>query len=382
MDERQPMSKTKTRTAIPPASGKTTHEPQRRLGGDEARAFFEEAKARLLRTAPVLRDVPDPPDVGDGGSPRELLARLRSLDVQIEANLRLVRDFKETEKAATNAAKSPAKSPEEAWRTFFDARSFLATNEGPIGEAQATINKLTNKRRRVLEQMAQTGFFEGRWVNDDGRALYLQETTTEPPAYELHEAPWGWVKDAPPGENPRETLKRGPILERRHRRKNQTLALFVMPFAAYSLAAAAPLPKEVTHVAAIAIFAALLLALSLARENLFGRLRPNPYAERRLIEEEAASAQLYLITRGEHAPPSMDELTEYMLEALRKRRARKEWDSSIAVVENPKKERPQGAGQPDAPSSHAGAAGAPRTDHAQDAPSRNDERSFQKEEQG
>lgn len=322
--------------------------------GDKSRALFEEAKAHLLRTPSAPNDVSHPPDVaaahadGEDAHPHELLDRLRVLDGQIDATFRAISDLKQTEEAATTAAKSPASSPEEAYRTVFDARSFAAANEGPILEAQKTIAELSKKRRRVLEQMARSGFFEGRWVNDDGQAVYLESTGTAPPAYELHEAPWGWVKNAPPGEDPRETVRRGPILERAYHRRNQTLLLFGVPFAAYCLVTAFPAPIAHYSVAVVlATAAALLLALPLAREFFFGRMFPNPYSERRLIEEEAAEAQLRLITRGEKEPPSLEEITEAMLASLRKRRGHRETIRSINVVEDPRK-RPGAAEKTDA----------------------------------
>jgi hypothetical protein len=350
---------------------------------DKDRAFFEEAKARLLRTAPILEDAPDHP-VGDAAGPRGLLDRLESLDGHIEATRRAVRDLKEAEEAATNAARRPASSPEEAYRTVYDARSFLDANEGPIHEADKTIATLKKKRHRVIERMAQTGFFEGRWVNADGRALYLESTATAPPAYELHEAPWGWVRNAPPGEDPRETLRRGPILERRYHRNNQTLLLLGVPFAAYCIVAA--LPPFLAHysvAAAAVLLAALLFALPLARESLFGRLSPNAEAERRLVEEQAASAQLVLITRGERKHPSLEELTEAMLAALKKRRNEGSKIGLITVVEDPEKERSGHSRRPDAPAEEEeGVPGTPRMDRVQDAPSHNDERMPQEEEQG
>ncbi len=184
--------------------------------------------------------------------------------------------------------------------------------------------------------MAQTGFFEGRWVNDDGRAVYLEWDGAVPPSYTLHEGPWGWVKDAPPGEDPRETLRRAPLLERAHRRNRQVLLLLGVPFAAYWLGTILPPLSPYVAVGLIAsIFAALLVALPLAREYLLGRWGFIPEAERRLAEESAARAQLGLIRDGERRPPSLDEITEAMLTPPRRRRAERGKVSLVTVVKDP-----------------------------------------------
>ena len=250
------------------------------------------------------------------------MARLRSLDGELDANRRFVSCVKDRKSAAVSAARDPASSPEEARATHLEAQSFLTASAGKLREAEERIADLAQERGDLLERMASTGFFEGRWVNDDGRALFLEPTATAPPGYELHEAPWGWVKDAPPGEDPREASRRGPILQRAHHRRNQTFLLFGVPFAAYWIATSLPPPLAHYSVAAVlATVAALLIALPLAREFLLGRMIGSPHSERRLIEEEAASAQLYLITKGEKEPPSLEEITEAMLVSLRKRRA-------------------------------------------------------------
>ena len=153
-------------------------------------------------------------------------------------------------------------------------------------------------------------------LNDDGRAVYLEWDGEVPPSYALHEGPWGWVKDAPPGEDPRETLRRAPLLERAHRRNRQVLLLVGVPFAAYCLAAALPpLPQHAAVAVTAAIFAVVLFALPLAREYLLGAWGFVSEAERRLAEEAAARAQLGLIRDGERKPPSLGEITEAMLAA-------------------------------------------------------------------
>jgi hypothetical protein len=184
--------------------------------------------------------------------------------------------------------------------------------------------------------MARSGFFEGRWVNDDGHAVYLDRDGTVPPAYTLHEGPWGWVKDAPPGEDPRETLRRAPLLERAHRRNRQVLLLLGVPFAAYWLGTVLPPLSPYVAVGVIAsIFVALLVALPLAREYLLGSWGFIQEAERRLAEESAARAHLGLIRDGERRPPSLDVITEAMLMPPRRRRAERGKVSLVTVVKDP-----------------------------------------------
>ena len=324
--------------------------------GPRARFLPAAAPARVgardpLNGADEAQDAVDAPADAD---PRSLLTRLRALDGELGADLELVSGLKDTEREAARAARSPAGSPEEARRTALNARAFLAVNGEPIREAEARIRDLTQERGRLLERMARTGFFRDRWVNDGGRAVYLASFGQAHPAYELHKAPWEWVKDAQPGEDPRETLRRGPVLERRYRRKNQTLLLLAVPFAAYCITAALPPPLPHYSVAfALVAVAVLLVALPLAREALVGRVIPNPGAERRLVEEEAASAQLLLIRRGgrqEEEPPSLDELTEAMLAGLEKPRVERGTVNLITVVEDPEDRTPRAPSPDDAPS--------------------------------
>ncbi len=311
---------------------------------EEIRALDGEAKAQSSHDAAPAgenrNEPPEPaaaPDEGDGhAGQRSLLARLRYLDEQRDTNLRFVSRIKDRESAAVSAARSPAGSPEEARATALDAEAFLAVSGDKIAEAEARIEGFTQERSDLLHRMAQTGFFEGRWVNDDGRAVYLEWDGAVPPSYTLHEGPWGWVKDAPPGEDPRETLRRAPLLERAHRRNRQVLLLLGVPFAAYWLASALPpLPQHVAVAVTAAIFAVFLFALPLAREYLFGRWGFIPEAERRLAEESAARAQLGLIRDGERRPPSLDEITEAMLTGPRRRRAERGKVSLVTVVKDP-----------------------------------------------
>ncbi len=311
---------------------------------EEIRALDGEAKAQSSHDAApageTRNEPPEPaaaPDEGDGhAGQRSLLARLRYLDEQRDTNLRFVSGIKDRESAAVSAARSPAGSPEEARATALEAEAFLAVSGDKIAEAEARIEGFAQERSDLLHRMAQTGFFEGRWVNDDGRAVYLEWDGAVPPSYTLHEGPWGWVKDAPPGEDPRETLRRAPLLERAHRRNRQVLLLLGVPFAAYWLGTVLPPLSPYVAVGLIAsIFAVFLVALPLAREYLLGRWGFIPEAERRLAEESAARAQLGLIRDGERRPPSLDEITEAMLTGPRRRRAERGKVSLVTVVKDP-----------------------------------------------
>ncbi len=333
-------------------------------------ALDGDAQARLPSTAPVSENPPQVPETAapedDGGGhadQRSLLARLRSLDGQIDANLRFVSQVKDKESAAVSASRSPARSPEEARATALEAESFLAVSGDKIAEAEARVEDFTEERDRLLHRMAKTGFFEGRWVNDDGRAVYLEWDGAVPPSYTLHEGPWGWVKDAPPGEDPRETLRRAPLLERAHRRNREILLLLGVPFAAYWLGTALPaLPPYVAVAVAAALFAALLLALPLARENLLGRWGFNTEAGR-LTEEAAARAQLGLVRQGDRESPPLEKITEAMLTA-RRRRAERGTIRLVDVYEGPK----EGARTTEDPEDRA-----QRTEHPDDGSGGNED---------
>lgn len=351
---------------------KTLHDGNRpvgdpRMNGEDAnhdegvRALDGDACSRSPHAPPVSEDRPQDSepvaseastldDGGDYADQRSLLAVLRYLDGQLDLNRRFVSRVRDRESALVGAARSPARSPEEARSTGLKAQEFLAASGGKITEAEARIKDFEEKRDHLLRRMARTGFFEGRWVNDDGRALYLESAGTEPPAYELHKGPWGWVKDAPPGEDPRETLRRGPLLERACRRDNQKMLLFGLPFLAYCLATALPPPLEQYALAAsLVILAGLLAALPLARESLLGRWSSHPQTERRLAEESAAREQIDLIRKGEQErPPSLDELTEERLGA-RRRKDEEGKIELITVVEDPENGTPRTAHPDDAP---------------------------------
>lgn len=259
-------------------------------------------------------DVPSP-------SARALLDSLRRVESGLEAERRFVRLAEAELGAASLKAASPATSPEEAEHTARYSRELRDTLAADLGRARERAARLERERRDVLAGMDRSGFFGDRWVGDGAGAVYLR---VDPGAREedrrrLLRAPWPVVKDAPPGDHPEETIRRGEILAATARRRRELLALaatLATSFYLSDLFLPAPWSGAVLLVAAVVALAALPAASRCLLERVFLRER----ALLRAAEARAAEAHLDLVRRGVKHRPPLDKLLREVEEGVRSAR--------------------------------------------------------------
>ena len=255
---------------------------------------------------------------------RSLLDRLRSAEFSLGADRRLLLLLEKPRARralSPERGRGPVRSPEAAEEELHLPAALDELAGESLAEVRERLARNTRRRRRVLEEMAESGCFEGRWVGDGARAVYL-ERLAEPDAgaddadtrgsrgsrYEIHQGPWAWVEDAPPGEDPRETLQRGEILARSWADRREFFLLFAVPFLVVSLAYPV-LPPAFLLALLAAVVAPLLFYLRRGRRRLLDTLFSGPVARRRKAEEVAASRQLALIQRGV-GRPRLEELAQ------------------------------------------------------------------------
>jgi hypothetical protein len=168
--------------------------------------------------------------------------------------------------------------------------------------------------------MAEGDCFEGRWVGNGDRAVYLQrkdegtgvqaskeDRSEEETHFELHEGLWAWVEHAPEGEDPRETLARGEILERRMHALNELCILLAVPVA-IAILGYPLLPTVLLLAIVVAIVIVLLIHLPRGRGRLLAHIFLGPAPERRKARELAALGQLDNHQHGVTDSLSLDEL--------------------------------------------------------------------------
>ena len=273
---------------------------------------------------------------GDATAPavvgaRGLLDRLRSVEFSLEADRRLLRVFEEAEahrSPSPERGRGPVRSPEAAEEELHLPSALDDLAGRSLAEVRERLAGNSRRRRRILGEMAEIGCFEGRWVGDGKRAFYLErlaepgtggdEADTGGPRFEVRQGPWAWVADAPPGEDPRETLRRGEILSRSWASRREFFVLLAVPFLATVLAHPL-LPPAFLLVLLAAVVLPLLLYLRCGRRRLLDVLFAGDDARRRRAEELAAFVQLGQVRRGVGDGPALEELTREIARKLQRK---------------------------------------------------------------
>lgn len=224
----------------------------------------------------------------------------------------------------TQTSRRPVRSPEAAEEERHSEEALVQLAADAIQPAREQVADLERRRQGILTAMAEGGCFEGRWVGKGDRAVYLQRKEVHvldksredrKPRFELHEGPWVWVEGAPEGEDPRETLARGEILDHRIHARNELCILLGVPTIVVCLGASLfPGALLLTLVAALVVV--LLLRLRQGRRRLLDHISTGTAAGRRKVRELAAVAQLDSIQRGNTDVPPLKELEEAFAHSL------------------------------------------------------------------
>lgn len=219
---------------------------------------------------------------------------------------------------SAKTSRLPVRSPEEAEEESRQEEALVQLAADAIRPARKQVADLERRRQEIFTAMAESGCFEGRWVGKGDRAVYLQRKEAsildkgredQAPRFELHEGPWAWVEGAPEGEDPRETLARGEILDHRMHARNELCILIGVPAIIISLGA--PLfPGALLLTVVVALMILLLVRLRQGRRRLLDHVSTGSPASRRKARELAAIAQLDSIRRGDADVPPLKELEE------------------------------------------------------------------------
>lgn len=232
---------------------------------------------------------------------------------------------------SAKTSRLPVRSPEAAEEERHQEEALVQLAADAIGPAREQVADLERRRQEIFTAMAEGGCFEGRWVGKGDRAVYLQRKEAPPldkyredqaPHFKLHEGSWAWVEGAPEGEDPRETLARGEVLEHRMHARNELCILLGVP--AIITCLGAPLfPGVLLVTVVVALIVVLLIRLQQGRQRLLDHISTGPAAGRRKARELAALAQLDSIRRGDADIPPLKELEEVFDHELALGRKRK-----------------------------------------------------------
>ena len=270
---------------------------------------------------------PSEPPSGPGA--RALLDDLDRVDFSLRHNRSLLDLVEEAvgkgdncNSVSSKTSRPPVRSPEAAEQEHHLRAALTKLSSDSIEEARKRAADLERRRLEILAEMAECGCFEGRWVGNGDRAVYLEKKVVRAPEgsdeseesqekeeshFELHEGPWAWVENAPEGEDPRETLTRSKILDRRMQALNELCLLVGMPVAV-AIFGSPLVPGLLLLPVVAATTVVLLLYLPRGRERIFDYVFFGVSAERRKAQEMAALTQLDSLQRGVTDVPSLDEL--------------------------------------------------------------------------
>jgi DNA-binding PadR family transcriptional regulator len=223
---------------------------------------------------------------------------------------------------SSGTSRRPVRSPEAAEEERHQEEALTQLASDAIEPVRQQVTDLERHRQEIFVAMAESGCFEGRWVGKGDRAVYLKRKdegkrvqaseegqAEEESQFELHEGPWTWVEGAPEGEDPRETLARGEVLDRRMHARNELCILLGVPATVVCLGASLfPGVLLLTLVAALVIV--LLLRLRQGRRRLLDHIFTGSGAGQRKARELSALAQLDSIRRGDTDVPPLKELEE------------------------------------------------------------------------
>ena len=225
---------------------------------------------------------------------------------------------------AAQTSRRPVRSPEAAEEEHRLEEALVHLAVDAIEPARERVADVERRRQEILTAMAEGGCFEGRWVGKGDRAVYLrrkeipvpdESRDSRGPHFEMLEGPWSWVEGAPEGEDPRETLARGEILDNRIHARNELCILLGVPAIVVCLGASLfPGVLLLTIVTALVIL--LLLRLRHGRRRLLDHISTGPAAGRRKARELAALAQLYHLRHGDADVPPLKKLEEAFVHEL------------------------------------------------------------------